>query len=49
MAVSWGEKSLTKERWHQMKALEHARLNRINATRPASSQNAEKVVAAYCG
>ncbi|KAL3146743.1 hypothetical protein ABBQ38_014728 [Trebouxia sp. C0009 RCD-2024] len=49
MAVSWGETSMTKERWYQMKAMERARLNRLNVTRPASSQNVEKVVAAYCG
>lgn len=49
MAVSWGETSLTKDRWYQMKAMERARMNRLNVTRLASSQNAEKVVAAYCG
>ncbi|KAL3134977.1 hypothetical protein ABBQ32_007935 [Trebouxia sp. C0010 RCD-2024] len=49
MAVSWGETSMTKERWYQMKAMERARLNRLNVTRPTATQNAEKVVAAYCG
>ncbi len=50
LSVSWAETQMTKVRWHQMKAMEHARLSRLKAARPDHSVGSvNKIVSAKCG
>ena len=50
VSISWAETQMTKVRWHQMKAMEHARLSRLKIARPDHSVgNVDKIVSAKCG
>ncbi len=50
VAISWAEAHVTRDRWHQMKAMEHARQSRLTAARPNRSlQGVDKIVSAVCG
>ncbi|DBA73189.1 TPA: hypothetical protein ACH3X1_011268 [Trebouxia sp. C0004] len=50
LSISWAETQMTKVRWHQMKAMEHARLSRLTAARPNhSGGSVVKIVSAKCG
>ncbi|KAA6418765.1 MAG: E2F target 1 [Trebouxia sp. A1-2] len=50
ISVSRAETQMTKVRWHQMKAMEHARLSRLKAARPNHNvARVDKIVSAKCG
>lgn len=50
VSISWAETQMTQVRWHQMKAMEHARLHRLTAARPNHSVGSvDKIVSAKCG